>query len=88
MRQVTTVIVGAGQAGLAMSQALSARSIAHVVLERGTVGHAWKTERWDSLTTLTPNWANGLPGLPYGGRDPNGRGFKPAGPYHEHVVGH
>ncbi|MEM1276384.1 MAG: NAD(P)-binding domain-containing protein [Pseudomonadota bacterium] len=68
----STVIVGAGQAGLAMSLALKDRDIDHILLERGTVGHAWKTQRWDSLRTLTPNWANGLPGAPYTGKDPNG----------------
>ena len=72
MTTVTTAIVGAGQAGLAMSMALRARNVDHLLIERGTVGHAWKTQRWDSLTTLTPNWANGLPGAPYAGGDPDG----------------
>ncbi|MEM9045419.1 MAG: NAD(P)-binding domain-containing protein [Pseudomonadota bacterium] len=72
MKTVSTLIVGAGQAGLAMSLALKSRDIDHVLLERGSVGHAWRTQRWDSLTTLTPNWANGLPGAPYVGADPNG----------------
>lgn len=72
MKQVTTVIIGAGQTGLAMSRSLSARSIAHVVLERGAIGHSWRTERWDSLRMLTPNWANGLPGAPYAGPEPDG----------------
>ncbi|MEM6624960.1 MAG: NAD(P)-binding domain-containing protein [Pseudomonadota bacterium] len=72
MMQIDTAIVGAGQAGLAMSVALSTRGVEHVLLERGTVANSWKTERWDSLTTLTPNWANGLPGAPYAGADPDG----------------
>lgn len=72
MNHVTTAIVGAGQAGLAISHALSEHGIDHLILEQGTVGHAWKTQRWDSLTTLTPNWANGLPGLPNVGDDPHG----------------
>ena len=50
------VIVGAGHAGLAMSRRLAERSIDHVVLERGEVANSWKTERWDSLRLLTPNW--------------------------------
>ena len=53
---VTTVIVGAGHAGLAMSRRLTDRSIDHVVLERGEVANSWRTERWDSLRLLTPNW--------------------------------
>ena len=52
----TTVVIGAGHAGLAMSRCLSLASIDHVVLERGEVANTWKTERWDSLRLLTPNW--------------------------------
>lgn len=43
-----------------------------MVLERGDVGQSWRTERWDSLRLLTPNWLNRLPGLPYDGPDPDG----------------
>ncbi len=60
----TTVIVGAGHAGLAMSRRLTERSIDHVVLERGEVANSWRTERWDSLRLLTPNWLTRLPGRP------------------------
>ena len=72
MRTVTTVIVGAGQTGLAMSQHLSEHSIDHVLLERGEVASSWRTERWDSLRLLTPNWLNRLPGYRYQGDDPDG----------------
>src|SRR5262245_40416332 len=68
----TTVVVGAGQAGLAMSRCLAERSIDHVVLERGEVANSWRTERWDSLTLLTPNWQSRLPGWGYQGDDPDG----------------
>jgi putative flavoprotein involved in K+ transport len=70
--RVTTVIVGAGQTGLAMSRHLSERSIDHVLLERGEVASSWRTERWDSLRLLTPNWLNRLPGYRYQGDDPDG----------------
>lgn len=70
--RVTTVIIGAGHAGLAMSHGLTARSIDHVILERGEVAHSWKTERWDSLRLLTPNWLSRLPGYRYDGEDPDG----------------
>jgi putative flavoprotein involved in K+ transport len=63
MRRTTTVIIGAGHAGLAMSRCLSQRGIDHVVLERGEVANSWRTERWDSLRLLTPNWQSGLPGF-------------------------
>ena len=66
------VVIGAGHAGLAMSQCLSARSIDHVVLERGEVGNSWRHGRWDSLRLLTPNWQTRLPGHRYAGSDPDG----------------
>ena len=72
MRRVTTVVVGAGQAGLAMSRCLSERSIEHVVLERGRIANSWRTGRWDSLRLLTPNWQSRLPGYRYQGDDPGG----------------
>ena len=69
---VTTVVIGAGHAGLAMSRCLADRVIDHVVLERGEVAHTWRTERWDSLRLLTPNWQSRLPGFDYNGNDPDG----------------
>jgi putative flavoprotein involved in K+ transport len=72
MQRVTTVVVGAGQCGLAMSRELSRRSVDHVVLERGRVGNSWHVERWDSLRLLTPNWMSGPAGHPYRGPDPDG----------------
>ena len=56
------VVVGAGQAGLALSYLLGRAQIAHVVLERGRVGESWRAQRWDSFRLNTPNWSNGLPG--------------------------
>ncbi len=70
--RTTTVIIGAGHAGLAMSWCLAERSIDHVVLERGEVANSWRTERWDSLRLLTPNWQSRLPGYGYEGDDPDG----------------
>ena len=72
MRFATTIIIGASQSGLAMSRHLTARSIDHVVLERGEVANSWRTERWDSLRLLTPNWQTRLPGYAYHGDDPDG----------------
>lgn len=70
--RTTTVVIGAGHAGLAMSWHLARRSIDHVVLERGEIANSWRTERWDSLTLLTPNWQSRLPGFQYEGSDPDG----------------
>src|SRR5215475_5989938 len=55
-----------------MSRCLRDRSIDHVVLERGEIAHSWRTERWDSLRLLTPNWQSRLPGYSYSGDDPDG----------------
>ncbi len=55
-----------------MSRCLAERSIDHVVLERGEVANTWKTERWDTLRLLTPNWQSRLPGYGYEGDDPDG----------------
>jgi putative flavoprotein involved in K+ transport len=68
----TTVVIGAGHSGLAMSRRLADRSIDHVLLERGEVANSWRTERWDSLRLLTPNWHSRLPGIRYDGDDPDG----------------
>ena len=69
MKRTTVVIIGAGQAGLAMSRSLTDRSIDqsidHVLLERGRTAQSWRTERWDSLRLLTPNWLSRLPSWNY-----------------------
>jgi putative flavoprotein involved in K+ transport len=70
--RTTTVVIGAGHAGLAVSHFLSQRSIDHVVIERGEVANTWRTERWDSLRLLTPNWQSRLPGFAYEGAEPDG----------------
>ena len=64
------VVVGAGQAGLAMSRELARRDLDHVVLERGRVGQTWRG-RWNSFCLVTPNWSMQLPDQPYDGEDPN-----------------
>jgi putative flavoprotein involved in K+ transport len=69
---ISVTIIGAGQAGLAMSRCLTDRSIDHVLIERGEVANSWRTERWDSLRLLTPNWMSRLPGFSYRGDDPDG----------------
>ena len=66
------VVNGAGHSGLAASHLLADEGVDHVVLERGEVANTWRTERWDSLRLLTPNWQTRLPGLSYEGGDPDG----------------
>ena len=72
---IDVVVIGAGHCGLAMSQALTQRAIDHVVIERGKVANAWRTERWETLRLLTPNWMCRLPGQAYDGDEPDGYMF-------------
>jgi putative flavoprotein involved in K+ transport len=72
MQRVSAIVIGAGQAGLAMSHCLGRSGIDHVVLERGRVAERWRSERWDSLRLLTPNWMSRVPGWSYRGPDPDG----------------
>jgi len=64
-------VVGAGQAGLAVSHELTSLGLEHVVLERGRVAQTWRN-RWDSFCLVTPNWSVQLPAHPYDGDDPDG----------------
>jgi putative flavoprotein involved in K+ transport len=66
------VVIGGGPAGLAISHGLSANGVDHLVLERDRVAERWRSERWDSLRLLTPNWMTRLPGRSYTGPDPDG----------------
>jgi len=72
LEPTTTVVIGGGHAGLAASHFLSERAVDHVVLERGEVANSWRTERWETLRLLTPNWQSRLPGHAYDGPDPDG----------------
>ncbi len=70
--QVEVVIIGGGQAGLALSSYLTQQGRTHLVLEQGRVGETWRSGRWDSFTLNTPNWMTQLPGFPYQGDNPDG----------------
>jgi putative flavoprotein involved in K+ transport len=67
---IETVIVGGGQAGLALSYHLRALGREHLILERGRVAERWRSERWDSLTFQFPSWSIELPGHAYRGMIP------------------
>jgi len=71
MERVDTVIIGDGQAGLAMSYHLAQRG-EHLVLERARVAERWRSEGWDSLRFQFPNWSLALPGCSYAGDEPEG----------------
>src|SRR6266496_3848156 len=72
MTILDAVIVGGGQAGLAVSYYLQRNGNSHVVLERGRIGDSWLSGRWDSFQLNTPNARNVLPGLPYDGPEADG----------------
>lgn len=72
MEKHDTVIIGAGQAGLAASYFLKQHNHEHVILEKSRVGEAWRSSKWDSFTLVTPNWMVRLPGHEYDGGQPDG----------------
>lgn len=72
LEAVNTLVIGAGQAGLATSYYLTQQKRQHLVLEKRRVGEAWRSEKWDSFTLVTPNWTVRLPGFPYSGTEPDG----------------
>ena len=65
--RIGTIVIGAGQAGLATSRHLTERGIEHAVLERDRIGESWRSKRWESFTLVTPAWTLRLPGFPYRG---------------------
>jgi putative flavoprotein involved in K+ transport len=71
-RHFPVIVIGGGQAGLAMSWCLKNHGVRHLVLEKHRIAHEWRTRRWDSFCLVTPNWQCQLPGFPYQGRDPHG----------------
>lgn len=71
-RHYGVIIVGGGQAGLSMSYFLKQAGIDHLIIEKHTVTHTWRTQRWDAFCLVTPNWQCALPGYPYQGDDPHG----------------
>lgn len=69
---IDTLVVGAGQAGVAMSEHLVKNSVPHLVLERARIAERWRTGRWDSLVANGPAWHDRFPGLEFEGFDPDG----------------
>ena len=77
MEHVETLIVGGGQAGLAVSHMLSRYGCPHLILERGRIAERWRTERWDGLRFQFPNWSVQLPDFPFQHTDPDGFATSP-----------
>ena len=72
VERVDTLVVGGGQAGLAMSEHLGKAGVPHLVLERQRIAERWRSERWDSLVANGPAWHDRFPGMEYPGIDPDG----------------
>src|SRR5579871_5002732 len=72
VENVETLIIGGGQAGLAMSEQLSKRGLSHLVVERHRIAERWRSERWDGLHANGPAWHDRLSGSPIAGVDPDG----------------
>ncbi|NVN00411.1 NAD(P)/FAD-dependent oxidoreductase [Arthrobacter sp. SDTb3-6] len=71
-QKVEVLIIGAGQAGIAMSEHLGERGIQHLILERHRIAERWRSERWDSLVANGPAWHDRFPGLEFSGMEPEG----------------
>jgi putative flavoprotein involved in K+ transport len=69
--EVETLIIGGGQAGLAMSAHLSKRGAPHLIVERYRIAERWRSERWDSLVANGPAWHDRFPGMAFSGIDPD-----------------
>lgn len=72
VEEVDTVVVGAGQAGVAMSEHLSKCGVPHLVLERDRIAERWRSERWDSLVANGPAWHDRFPGMEFPHTGPDG----------------
>lgn len=70
--RIDTIVIGAGQAGLATSYHLTQQRREHIVLEKRQIGDSWRNAKWDSFTLVTPNWTLRLPGFAYAGNNPEG----------------
>lgn len=77
VEEVEVLVVGAGQAGVAMSEHLTRAGIPHLVLERGRIAERWRSERWDSLVANGPAWHDRFPGMEFSS-DPDGFPHKEA----------
>lgn len=72
VEKVDTLVIGAGQAGIAMSEHLSMCEVPHLVLERGRIAERWRSERWDSLVANGPSWHDRFPGMEFAVTGPDG----------------
>ncbi len=86
VEKVETLVIGGGQAGLAMSEHLGKRGVSHLVVERKRIAERWRSERWDSLVANGPAWHDRFPTRTFDDIDPDG--FAPAGMIVDYLVGY
>lgn len=72
VEKVETLVIGGGQAGVAMSEHLGKSGLSHLVVERNRIAERWRSERWDSLVANGPAWHDRFPNLTFEGVDPDG----------------
>lgn len=72
VEEIDTLVVGAGQAGIALSEHLGKKGVPHLVLEKDRIAEAWRSGRWDSLVANGPAWHDRFPNLEFEGEDPDG----------------
>ena len=72
IEKIEVLVVGAGQAGVAMSEHLGKGGVPHLVLERGRIAERWRSERWVSLVANGPAWHDRFPGLEFSETGPDG----------------
>ena len=71
VEKIDTLVVGAGQAGIALCEHLGDQGIPHLVLEKNRIAEAWRTSRWDALVTNGPVWHDRFPNLEFTGNAPD-----------------
>lgn len=71
IQDIDVLVIGAGQAGIAMSEHLGRLGVPHIVIERGRIAERWRSERWDSLVANGPAWHDRFPGLEFDGLAPD-----------------
>ena len=71
IEKIDTLVVGAGQAGIALSEHLGQHGIPHVILEKNRIAEAWRSARWDGLMTNGPVWHDRFPNLEFRGNAPD-----------------
>ena len=86
VEKIKTLVIGGGQAGLAMSEHLTERGEPHLILERHRIAERWRSERWDSLVANGPAWHDRFPSREFSGIDPES--FAPAKTIVDYFVGH